>query len=259
MIEELQELLIHAALDLDAKCLAKSTPAKLHLERHEQVVRLVLFQREVCVARHSEEVSSTDRHAREELAEVSDDEVFEQNPLALARLEKAWQRVGYLHASVALVVRRLVAHRHGDVERQVGDHREGMSRVDGEGRQHRINVLVEVAREIRFGLDGELVVTHDLDAAARERRQDGIEHQAVLAFNELEHALANRFELLTRSNAVDRGRLDAGRHLVLKTHDANLEELIDHVGEDRHEFAALEYGQQLVFAQVQEACAEFEA
>jgi hypothetical protein len=46
--------------------------------------------------------------------------------------------------------------------------------------------------------------------------------------------------LLTGTNAVDRRRLHPGGHLVLQADHAHLEELVDHVGEDRDELAALE-------------------
>ena len=55
-----------------------------------------------------------------------------------------------------------------------------------------------------------------------------------------EHALADRGELLARAHAVDRRRLHPGGDLVLEAHHAHLEELVDHVGEDRDELAALE-------------------
>ena len=86
-----------------------------------------------------------------------------------------------------------------------------------------------------------------------------VQHQPVLALHQFEHALANRFELLARTDAIHRGRLHAGRHLVLQTHDAHLEELVDHVGEDRHELAALENWQLLVLAEVEQARAELQA
>ena len=78
----------------------------------------------------------------------------------------------------------------------------------------------------------------------------------VLALDEGEDALANRLELLTWSNTVDRRRLHTGGDLVLKTDDAHLEELIDHVGEDRDELAAVEDRQHVVISEVEESRAE---
>ena len=78
--EQVEEVRRHAALDLDAQRLAEATSAQLDLEGHQQVVGLVLFEREVGVARHAKEVRAPDGHAREEAAEVGHDEVLEQAP-----------------------------------------------------------------------------------------------------------------------------------------------------------------------------------
>jgi hypothetical protein len=86
----------------------------------------------------------------------------------------------------------------------------------------------------------ELGESNDRDGALGEFGQQRIEHQTVLTLDEREDAFADGGELLARANAVDRGCLHPGGHLVAQTDDANLEELVDHVGEDRHELAALE-------------------
>ena len=46
--------------------------------------------------------------------------------------------------------------------------------------------------------------------------------------------------------------------LSCKAHDANLEELVDHVGKDRDELAAFEDGKSLVLAEVQQSRTELE-
>ena len=53
----------HRALDLEADRLAEPAAAELLLDRHQQVVRLVLLDREVGVAGHPEEVVLEDLHA----------------------------------------------------------------------------------------------------------------------------------------------------------------------------------------------------
>ena len=134
-----------------------------------------------------------------------------------------------------------------------------MARVDGQGRQDRVHVLVEVGREIRTLHVVQLDVAHHRDAAVRQFGQERIEHDAVLAFDERRDAFANRDELLARTDPVDRRRLHAGRDLVLETDDTDLEELVDHVGKDRHELEPLENRQLLVFGQIEQSGAEFES
>ena len=54
----------HRALDLEPDGLAEAAPAQLLLDRQQQVVRLVLLDREVGVAGDPEEVVLHDLHAR---------------------------------------------------------------------------------------------------------------------------------------------------------------------------------------------------
>ena len=53
----------HRALDLEPHRLAEAAPAELLLDGQEQVVRLVLLDRQVGVAGHPEQVRLEDLHA----------------------------------------------------------------------------------------------------------------------------------------------------------------------------------------------------
>ena len=65
------------ALDLEPDDLAEAAPAQLLLDRHQQVGRLVLFDREVGVARDPEEVVLDDLHAGEQHVEVGGDDLLD--------------------------------------------------------------------------------------------------------------------------------------------------------------------------------------
>ena len=69
----------HAPLDLEPDGLAEAPPAELLLDRHEQVVGLVLLDREVGVAGHPEEVGLDDLEPGEQDVEVVGDDLVEQD------------------------------------------------------------------------------------------------------------------------------------------------------------------------------------
>ena len=75
----------HRALDLEADRLAEAPPAELLLDRQEQVVGLVLLDREVGVAGDPEEVRLEDLHAAEQEVEVGLDDLVDQHERRAAR------------------------------------------------------------------------------------------------------------------------------------------------------------------------------
>ena len=75
----------HRALDLEPDDLAEAALAQLLLDRHQQVGRLFLLDREVGVARDPEEVVLEDLHAREQRVEVGGDDLLEQDVRPLRR------------------------------------------------------------------------------------------------------------------------------------------------------------------------------
>ena len=91
--EEVDELVAHAGLDLEAQRLAEAAPAELHFDRDEEVVGLVLFERQVGVAGDPEGVVVADGHAREERVEVGRDDLLERHEaLAVGHDDEAGQR-----------------------------------------------------------------------------------------------------------------------------------------------------------------------
>ena len=69
----------HRALDLEPHDLAEAALAELLLDGQQQVVRLVLLDRDVGVAGHPEQVVVADLHAREQRVEVGGDDLLDQD------------------------------------------------------------------------------------------------------------------------------------------------------------------------------------
>ena len=75
----------HRPLDLEADGLAEAPPPELLLDREQEVVGLVLLDREVGVAGDPEEVVLDDLHAEEQRVEVGLDDLVEEDEPRSAR------------------------------------------------------------------------------------------------------------------------------------------------------------------------------
>ena len=153
----------HRALDLEADRLAEAAPAKLLLDGQEEVVRLVLLDRQVGVASDPEQVRLEDLHAAEQEVEVGLDDLVEQHEGQRRDLDEAGQDLGHLDpGEPALAVLR-VAHPDRDREAERADVRERVPGIDREGRQDRED-LVDEALAQALVMVGDLAVVEDRDA-----------------------------------------------------------------------------------------------
>ena len=100
-------------------------------------------------------------------------------------------------------------------------------------------------------------VVHDLDPFLGERRAD-VERDPRVVRRQLEHALADRGELVLGGPAVGRQRGLARLDLLAQAGDADLEELVEVAREDREELDPLEQRVALVACLVQHARVEFQ-
>jgi hypothetical protein len=122
---------------------------------------------------------------------------------------------------------RVVAHQHREREAQVGDEREGMAGVHRQGREHRVDVLPEVAAErlplpaVQLGPAEHRHPRFVAEPGAQEAAP-GIGDGAV----HLPRRAADQRELLAGGAPVQREGVHAGRLLPLQPADALLEELV---------------------------------
>ncbi len=75
----------HRPVDLEADRRPEAAATELLLDRQQQVVGLVLFDREVGVARDAEEVRVEDLHAREQRVQVGGDDLLDRDEDARLR------------------------------------------------------------------------------------------------------------------------------------------------------------------------------
>ncbi len=145
---------------LDAHDVAEAALAQLALYGLEEVGRVV-GHLEVGVARDAEGRALEDRGTREERRqEVRDDLLHRDEEAAIPDLDEARKALGDLHPGEALLAGIRIRREDGKGEREAGDVRERLSGADGEGREHRVDLALEVLLEPL-----QLLLLHVLDAA----------------------------------------------------------------------------------------------
>ena len=231
----------HRVTDLEPDRPPEATTTELDLDRGEQVVGLVLLEREVGVAGDPERRDLADLHAGDELVQVSGDDLLEGDEHQLVReLHEPGQVRRHLHPGEAILARFGVGHADREAERQVRDVGERVSGVDRERCQHREDVLVEDLGQRLLCVDVELHPRSERDALVLQRLDDLLEEQTLLLADEVNDVVADLDELLGRGPAVGCGGVDAGVDLILEPGDPHLEELVEVRREDRQELRTLE-------------------
>ncbi len=170
--EQVEHLVVDVVGDLEAHGRAEPAPDQFALQGLQQVLVAVLLDLEVGVAGDPEQVVLDDLHAREQHRQVRGDQVLERQELRLGRAlghhDEARHVVGHLHPREALgAVVAVLAHQHGQVERQPGDVRERVAGIDGQRREHREDLGPEVLGQAALLLVVEGVPAPDVDAFVR--------------------------------------------------------------------------------------------
>ncbi len=142
----------HRAFDLQPDHLAEAPLAQLFLDRHEQVGRLFLLDREVGVARDPEEVVLQHLHAREQRVQVRGDDLLEQDVRPLADLHEARQHRRDLDSREEAFAALGVANGDCQGQRKVADVRERVTRVHGQRRQDGEYLVEEAAPQLDVAL-----------------------------------------------------------------------------------------------------------
>ena len=201
----------HRPLDLEPDGLAEASAAELLLDRQQQVVRLVLLDREVGVAGDPEEVVLLDLHAAEQRSRLAS----MTWSMSTNRDGSTSSRRGRICGTLTRAKPRspLVRVAQPDRDRQAErrDVRERVARVDRERRQDREDLVEEPLAE-RLVVLRDRGVVDDLDALGRERPADVDVDRRVLG-DELEDPRRGRPRAAPRRS----GRRASGRRLPAST------------------------------------------
>ena len=156
----------HRPLDLEPDRLAEAPAAELLLDRQEQVVGLVLLDREVGVARDPEEVVLLDLHPGEQRVEVGLDDLVDQDEARRLDLEQARQDLRDLDPREPALAGLRVAQPDRDRQAERRDVRERVPGIDRERRQDREDLVEEALAEGLVVL-GDRRVVEQLDRPRR--------------------------------------------------------------------------------------------
>ncbi len=161
--EQPDETVIGATADLESHRLAAPPLPQRFLDRQQQVLDLVLVDRQVRVPRHPEHRLTHDAEAAEQLVDSLADQILKQHeagpPPLRGQHHHTLQHRGHLHHAKQLSRSPLAQILKQDryIQALVVDVREGMARIDRQRREHRVdvarkqpvNVLALRSREIR--------------------------------------------------------------------------------------------------------------
>ena len=154
--QQLEHVLGHVVGDLEPHRGAEPPAGQFALERLQQVFVAVLLDLEVRVAGDPERVVLDDLQAGEQHRQERGDQLLHRQEahhvgraFAAVELDEAVDVVGHLDSGEVLAA--VVGMLDGDrqVQAQPADERERVCRVDGQRRQHREHLLVEVRRQPR--------------------------------------------------------------------------------------------------------------
>ena len=243
-----QHLLVDRLLDLEPHGRAELAAEQLALQGLEQVLGVVLLDLEVLVAGDPERVRTEHLHAGEQPLEVLGDHVLQRHEPVTAALgvlqrHESAEALRHLHPREVLLAGPRVAHDHGEVERETGDVRERVGRVDGQRGQHREDALLEQLLAVLLLVRVEVVPAHQLDAVLAEGRHDVVAEHARVPGHQLGGGAPDQVQHLARHQPGRRPHGDTGRDPALEAGHAHHEELVEVAGEDRQEADPLQQRQ----------------
>src|SRR5882672_569047 len=237
-----------ASVSIPTNVSSPSLPQAL-FDHLEQVLGVLLLDREVGVAGDAEHGVAHHAEPAEQLAQVARDDVLQQDkphpPLAVGRHDHhAVEHGGDLDdGEVAPRLPPVPAlDDQGDVEALVVDVWKRVSRVDGERCEDGGDAGAEQGVHVPPLGVGQVVEPHALHAACSEAGKDLVVEDAVLLRHELVGATVDRCQLLGRGHTVGPVvlRLHPGVHLLLQPRHPDLEELVQVGAEDRQELEPFE-------------------
>ncbi len=197
-------------------------------------------------------------HAGEQQVEVLGDDVLEWDEARVAHREEAVQRGRHFDPGEQLGARLRVAHDHGEVQRQPRDVGERMGRVDGQGGEHRVDLVPEQRREFGAVLVVEFGPANQCDALGGQSWADLVAPALGLPAHEVMGVHQHRVVDLAWEQTAGRSHSDSCGDAALEACHPHHEELVEVGGEDRQELGAFQQRQVLVLGKLQHPLVERE-
>ncbi len=223
----------HAGGDLQPDDIGEFAVAQGRLDHRQQIVGLLFSMVRVGISDDAEKFAVLDNQAGKQIVEIVGDQFLEGQIVILAAdfdktrdsdTERDFDAVQMLDAGARF------ARGHEQVQREVGDKRERVSRVDALRGEQRKNLPREELIHLLFLLGTEFFVAQENDSlSGQEFVQLGID-SALLDQDFLGNRQAG-VDLLLRQHAVYRQLLDPGPDLLLQAADTFHEKFIE-VGAD---------------------------
>ena len=210
-------MLGHVVGDLESDRRTEPASCEFTFERLKQIFVAILFDLEVCVARDAEGVVLHDLHAREQMSEIGGDQIFHRQEdrgamsFAVGVRTRRHQSidtnesidvVGHLDSREVFAALAGVTHRDSEVEAQSADVGEGVCGIDGEGRQHREHVVVEVLDHPGLLGLGQIRPADDVDVVVRQRGTHRVEKHSGVPVGEGLGAPGDAEQLFARGESV---------------------------------------------------------
>ena len=273
--EELAQVGGHAVGCLQTDHIAEAALIDQILHGLEQIVGLVLFDFHVRVAGDAEAARRNHFVAREERGEVFLHHVFQKEDVRVAHVgNKAKLCVGFSflgarHKDEARHVARaahtgkvpvalLVAQLHEEVQAHIGDGGEGMGRVNGLGRQDRIDFIGEVVRQETALLFRKIGIAHKAQASFGQLMDELLAPVILTDAGHGHDAATDVGQLPGRTHAVRSRGSRAAAVLPEDVGHAHHEEFIKVVAEDAQEFELFQQGSGLVQGTFKHSGVEFQ-
>jgi len=228
-------------LHLEPHGTAEAAAAQLELDRRQEILGVLVVERQVGVAGDAEDVRVLDLHASKQPVQVRAHHVLDEDqPIRCFQREEPRQSRRELDPCESPFTRERVPHHHRQIQGEIRDVREWMRRIDRQRREDGEDSLIEqCSRCIALSFVGVAPRDHD-DSCSGECRQQTAAPELLLARNEQLGPLGDLLQLAERRSSVGRWRRHVRRDLVLQGRDAYLEEFVEVARDDRGELAALE-------------------
>ncbi len=155
----------------EADRLVESPASELHLDSFEEIVGLLLLERQVGVATDPERRPVFDDHAHEEPVELRGDQLLDREVSARTDRNEPWEQLRHLQTGESPVAGLRIRDVDRQREREVRDVRERVTGVDGERGEHGEDPFVEPIVEFDAFVVGDVVPRDDVDP--RRARSSG--------------------------------------------------------------------------------------